>query len=99
MMEKGKFMSEELKQYINKHKSLFWYTPESKKMDISNDLLVEHILNYGTMVDVKQLIEIMGIDSVSHIFYSAKGRMKGNYYPEIYHFFDLVFSRYAQRDI
>jgi len=32
------------------------------------------------------------------IFYSAKGRMKGNYYPEIYHFFDLVFLRHAQRN-
>ena len=68
-------------------------------MNISNDLLVEHILNYGTMDDVKELIKIMGLNSVSDIFYSAKGRMKGNYYPEIYHFFDLVFSGYAQRDI
>ena len=92
-------MSEELQQYISKHKSLFWYTPESKKLNISSDLLVEHILNYGTIADVKELINIMGINAVSNIFYSAKGRMKGNYYPEIYHFFDLVFSKYAQRNI
>ena len=92
-------MSEELKQYIYKHKNLFWYTPESKKMNIGNDLLVENILNYGTIADVKDLINIMGINEVSNIFYSTKGRMKGNYYPEIYHFFDLVFSKYAQRNI
>jgi len=91
-------MSEELKQYISKHKNLFWYTPESKKLNVGNDLLVENILNYGTIDDVKELIKIMGINSVSDIFYSAKGRMKGNYYVEIYHFFDLVFLRYAQRN-
>jgi len=92
-------MSEELKQYKNKHKNLFWYTPENEKLTVGNDLLVENILNYGTIDDVKDLIKIMGINPVSNIFYSAKGRMKGNYYPEIYHFFDLVFSRYAQRNI
>ena len=92
-------MSEELKQYISKHKNLFWYTPESKKLNISNDLLVENILNYGTIADIKELIKIMGIKPVSDLFYSAKGRMRGNYYPEIYHFFDLVFLRYAQRNI
>ena len=95
----GIYMSEELKEYINKHKNLFWYTPESKKPEIGNDLLVENILNYGTIDDIKDLIRIMGINSVSDIFYATKGRMKGNYYPEIYHFFDLVFSRYAQRNI
>ena len=92
-------MSEELKQYISKHKNLFWYTPESEKLNISNDLLVENILNYGTIADIKELIKIVGIKPVSDVFCSAKGRMKGNYYPEIYHFFNLVFLRYAQRNI
>lgn len=91
--------SDTLKQYISKHKNLFWYTPENKKLSVGNDLLVENILNYGTLDDVKDLINIMGINQVADIFYSAKGRMVGNYYPEIYHFFDLVFSKYAHRDI
>jgi hypothetical protein len=86
---------EELEQYISKHKNLFWYTPKDKILNISSDLLVENILNYGTLTDIKDLITIMGIKQVSDIFYSAKGRMKGNYYPEIYHFFDLVFVRYV----
>jgi len=90
-------MSEELKQYINKHKNLFWYTPENKKLNIDNEFLVESILNYGTIEDVKELIKILGLNSVADIFYLAKGRRKGNYFPEIYHFFDLVFSKYAPR--
>jgi len=85
-----------LKQYINKHRNLFWYTPEDKKEDVSDDFLVETILNYGTMEDVKELFKIMGIKNAAKVFFSANGRMKNNYYPEIYNLFNLVFSRHAQ---
>jgi hypothetical protein len=91
-------MNNELKQFIAKHKSLFWYTPEDKKEEIGNDLLVETILNYGTMEDIKELIKIMGINSIANVFFSAKERMKFNYYPEIYNFFNIVFTKYAQRN-
>jgi hypothetical protein len=80
-----------LNQYINKHQTLFWYTPESKKEDISDNLLVETILNYGTMEDVKELFGIMGMKNVAKVFFSAKGRMENNYYPEIYNLFNLFF--------
>jgi hypothetical protein len=83
------------KEYIQRHKNLFWYTPENKKEEISDDLLVETILNYGTLDDVRELIKIMGINHVATVFFSAKGRMKLNYYPEIYNFFGKVFARYA----
>ncbi|MCC8113515.1 MAG: hypothetical protein LIP03_05875 [Bacteroidales bacterium] len=88
---------ERLKEFINAHRSLFWYTPEAEKENISPGLLVETILNYGTMDDVRSLFHIMGIEKVADIFYSAKGRQKLNYYPEIYNFFDLVFKRYVPR--
>jgi hypothetical protein len=88
-------MKDLLEEYIENHKSLFWYTPQEKKKDISNQLLVETILNYGTMNDVRELIDIMGVEKISEVFFSAKGRKKSNYYPEIYNFFSLVFKRYA----
>ena len=43
-------------QFIDKHKSLFWYTPESEKANISDALLAENILNYGTLDDYRDLI-------------------------------------------
>lgn len=86
------------KQYIDAHKALFWYTPEHKKKDISDSLLLETILNYGTMEDCRQLFKIMGIQHAANVFFSAKGRQKENYYPEIYHFFTLVFDKYASRN-
>lgn len=87
--------SPEIKEFIHKHSNLFWYTPNDKKEDISSELLVETILNDGNMDEVKSLIEIMGIKEISQIFFSAKGRKKLNYYPEIYNFFSLYFTRYA----
>ena len=81
--------------YIAQHASLFWYTPEAKKSEISDSLLVETILNYGTMNDVKALFNLMGIEKVADVFFSAKGRQKLNYFPQIYNFFTLVFNRYV----
>ena len=82
-------------EYIKQHASLFWYTPEAKKSEISDSLLVETILNYGTMEDVKALFDLMGIEKVADVFFSAKGRQKMNYFPQIYNYFTLVFNRYV----
>jgi hypothetical protein len=89
----------ELKAFIQKHKSLFWYTPEDKKEDVSDELLIETILNHGTLDDFKELERLMGRSVISSIFMNLKGRKIGNYYPEIYNFFYLYFSKYAQGNI
>ena len=83
-------------QIINKNRQLFWYTPEEKKQDISDALLVERILNDGSLSDYKDLISALGGKRVAEVFFSAKGRQRDNYYPEIYHFFSLLLSKYAQ---
>jgi hypothetical protein len=85
----------ELKEFIQRNSSLFWYTPRNKKKDISPEFLVETILNYGSMDEIKTLIKIMGIKEMSRIFFSAERRKKLNYYPEIYNFFSLFFTRNA----
>lgn len=82
-------------QLIQKNSSLFWYTPEEKKRDISDALLVERILNDGSLDDYRDLVSVLGGKRVADVFFSATGRQKNNYYPEIYHFFSLVLSKYA----
>ena len=82
-------------QIIEKNKNLFWYTPDSKKQDISDSLLVETILNEGSLDDYRELVDALGIEHVAKVFFSASGRQKQNYYPEIYNFFSLVLARYA----
>ena len=85
----------EIKAFIREKSSLFWSVPDDKKEEVSPALLVETILNYGTMDDVRKLIKLMGLEEVSRVFFSAKGRQKLNYYPEIYNYFSLLFKKYA----
>ena len=82
-------------QLIEKHKALFWYTPEDRKRDISDALLVEAVLNEGTLDDCRELITVLGGRRVAEAFFSATERRQGNYYPEIRHFFSLVLKKYA----
>ena len=83
------------KDLIQRHSSLFWYTPEEKKESIPDSLLIEVLLNYGTLDDFRELVSILGISYVAQVFRSFNGRQKGNFDPAIYHFFSLVFDRYA----
>lgn len=90
--------SPEIKEFIRRNAALFWYIPDDKKEDISDETLMEFILNYGSMDDVLQLKKLWGMDYFSSLFLNLKGRKKLNYYPEIYNLFHLYFSKYAQRN-
>jgi len=87
--------SPEIKEFIHDHSDLFWSLPEDKKVEISEAVLVEYILNYGTLQDCLRLMEIMGVRQVAAVFRKAEGRQKLNYFPEIYNFFSLYFARHA----
>lgn len=82
-------------QLIERHKNLFWHTPEAEKPNISDALLVETILNEGTLDDYRELVAALGGKRVAEVFFAAAGRQQANYYPEIRHFFSLVLKRYA----
>jgi len=91
--------SPELKAFIRKHSSLFWYIPEDKKEDISHDVLVEFILNYGDLEAVKELLSIMGVENVGRSFFKSinlSERRKGNYNELTLNFFSIYFNKYAQ---
>jgi len=90
--------SPEIKSFIRKHSDLFWYIPEDKKEHISQDVLVEFILNYGDMEAVKELFSILGIDVAAKHFYNSinlSERRKGNYHELTLNYFTLLFNRYA----
>jgi hypothetical protein len=93
--DKYKMRSEALKDFIREHTVLFWYSPDDKTEAVSDELLVETILNYGDMDAVRKLLELMGIQKAAAIFRSMTGRKQMNYFPEIWNFFNLYFNRYA----
>ncbi len=88
-------MEDRRKDFIERHKGLFWYTPEASLQSISDDLLVEATLNHGTLDDYRELKDILTPQHLAKVFFSAKGRKAGNYFPEIRNFFSLVLKKYA----
>jgi len=89
----------EIKQLIKENSSLFWWIKEEKKENISQEFLVETILNYGDIRSVKKLFELFGINKVAEIFYKQTSRERINYFPQVVNFFNLYFKRHASRSI
>ena len=87
--------SPEVKKFIVNHQHLFWCTPAPKNETVSDELLVETLLNYGTWEEVHDLFKVIGLQKVASIFRGMTGRKKLNYFPEIHNYFDLYFKKYA----
>ena len=85
----------EIKEFIKENSSLFWHIPEDKKQNISHEVLVEYILNYGNQKSVKKLFDLLGINYVADIFHKQTQRKRVNYYQRTIHFFNLYFNKYA----
>ena len=88
----------EIKKYIDDRQYLFWYSPSPKNETVSDELLVEIVLNYGSMDDVKALFNVMSIRNVANIFFASikkSERRKGNYHELTINYFTLLFNKYA----
>jgi len=88
----------EVKKFIDDHQYLFWYSPAPKSETVSDELLVEMVLNYGSMDELRGLFAVMGIEEVARIFFDSIGkteRRKGNYHELTLNYFTLLFNRYA----
>jgi len=77
-------------------KHLFWWVPESEIASLSNDAIVESILNNGNEKTVKQLLDYYGIDYVAEIFNRQASGRRNNYRPRTVNFFRKYFERHAQ---
>ena len=92
----------EIVQFIRENSSLFWHIPDDKKEEISKEVLVETILNYGDMKAVVRLLNLLGINEVADIFYrstSVSNRRKGNYHELTLNFFTHLYRKYAHLNI
>lgn len=83
----------ELDKFIKSRKHLFWYSRDLS--DISEDFVVEQVLNYGNFEDIKLLFKIIGIKKTANIFNKQVKKKRCNYYPEVKNYFKLYFKKYA----
>ena len=90
--------SEALKDFIRENGYLFWYTPEDKGEKVTDELLVETMLNYGSMGQIQTLFDLMGMKEVADIFFysiNLSERRKNNFFEPTVNYFTLFFNRYA----
>lgn len=79
--------------FVKQRKHLFWST---RNYDgLSKGAVIEAVLNYGDMEDVRALITLLGIREVASIFREQTNRPRVNYRPEVRHYFQLYFQKYA----
>lgn len=82
-------------ELIQKYSSLFWYFDKSKIEDISDDVLVEFILNYGDLEAVRELFKTLEINKVAQIFKNKAYSERSNYFPQVKNYFNLVFQKHV----
>lgn len=80
-------------EFIKQKPYLVWSV---KDLDaLSDESIVENILNYGNFDDVKKIIEILTIEKVAKIFRKQLENKRNNYNPRIRNYFQLYFNKYA----
>ena len=82
-------------KFIAKNAHLFWYIKKEAIPNISNEVLVEFIFNYGTWDDVKELIKIIGFQELKRVYDDVTNRKVGNYIPEMLDLMSRITNRYA----
>ncbi len=82
-----------IQNFIKKRPYLIWYT--SNLDHISEESIVENVLNYGDFKDVKKMICILGVKKTAGIFKKGAKKKRSNYRPEIKNYFELYFNKYA----
>ena len=79
--------------FAKQRKHLFWST---RNYDgLSKEAVVEAVLNYGDMNDVRELIALFGMQEVAKTFRAQTNRPRINYDFKIVHYFSLFFQKYA----
>ena len=81
--------------FIGKNAHLFWYIKKEAIPNISNEVLVEFIFNYGTLEDLKELIKIIGFQELKRVYEGVTDRGVGNYIPEMLDLMSRITNKYA----
>ena len=84
-----------LQELLRESASLFWWVPDNKIESLPLESLVEAVLNYGSMQQVRDLFHCMGKDTVSAIFREQIKRPRKVYLPQVEHYFTLYFDKYV----
>ena len=69
-----------------------WYIKDPNSL--SEESVLEHVLNYGNWDDVQQFIKIKGKVKTAELFNKTLAKKRTNYSPEIKSYFIRYFNNY-----
>lgn len=82
-----------IQNFIKTKPYLVWYVNDFD--NLSEEAIVEAVLNYGDWEDVQMVIKILGIKKVALIFRKKAKAKRSNYRPEIKNYFRFYFNKYV----
>lgn len=82
-----------IQNFIKKRPYLVWYVKSLK--NLSEDSILESVLNYGNFEDFLELERVMGKKKTKKIFKKRATINRTNFRPEIKNYFTLYFNKYA----
>ena len=82
-----------IKDFIRERPYLMWSTNNYDAL--SEDAILEAVLNYGNFKDAQALFFLLGIKKSATIFHKQIKRSRVNYSPKIQNYFTLYFKKYA----
>ena len=82
-----------ISNFIKKRPYLVWGTRNYD--NLSEEAIVENVLNYGDINDVKEMFSILGVKKSAIIFKKQISQKRNNYRPKIKNYFNLYFKKYA----
>lgn len=82
-----------INSFIKERPYLIWHTKNYN--GLSEEAVVEAVLNYGSFKDVKEIINILGMVRTAQIFRKKIAGKRCNLRPEIKNYFLLFFNKYA----
>jgi hypothetical protein len=87
--------SDAMKKYIERHHALFWYVRKDARENLSSEAVVETLLKYGRIADIKELFDLIGMKQVAEIFKRQVSRKRINYPERTVHYFSRYFDKHA----
>ncbi len=78
-------------KFLKKRSVLWWGVKDVKK--ISNEVMLESVLNYGDWNDVLEVFDILGKEKAAKIFFKQIQNKRINYRPETLNYFKLYFKK------
>lgn len=90
--------SEKIQDFAESRRAFWWWAKDPRAL--SEEAIVEGVLNCGNWDDVQELIRLLGMERVAAIFYrdiNISPRRRGNYHRKTLNYFSDYFKRHAPR--